>query len=133
MSFERDSTIWNTARDRKPLPRLMQHMGDGEYSNKTAHCPFCKHKDKSFGIFKGNTGRWQFKCHKPDCVANNPEVGRSEIGYIALRKNLSQKDAALEFLKLAVPDILEAQERERKKKKEGDAKCPSSSPVGTPA
>jgi hypothetical protein len=99
----------------------MQHMGDGEYSNKTAHCPFCKEKQKRFGVYKAKgSGQWQFKCHNPECVANNPEVGRSEIGYVALRKGIDQKQAALEFLKLAVPDILEAQERERKEKRTED-------------
>src|SRR5207244_8496003 len=115
MSFESDSNIWQTAQDRMPLQHVMKHMGDGEYVNKAGHCPFCKEKKKRFGIYKNqNTGRWNFKCHNPECVANNPEAGHGAIGYIALRKNLSQKDAALEFLKLAVPDILEAQERERK-------------------
>src|SRR6266536_1049723 len=95
-----DPTIWHTARGRMPLPRLMQHMGDGKHSNKTANCPFCKHKDKSFGVFKDQSGKWRFKCHKDNCVANNPppEIGHGEIGYIALRKNLGQKEAALEFL-----------------------------------
>lgn len=124
MSF--DPSIWQQARDRMPLPRLMQHMGDGEHSNKTAHCPFCQEKQKRFGIYKAkNSGQWQFKCHNPECVANDPELGRSEIGYIALRRNLSQKDASLEFLKLAVPEVLEAQQRERKKKKDPKPESPS--------
>jgi len=37
----RDDLIWQTARDRLPLPMLMTKMGDGAFTVKGAACPFC--------------------------------------------------------------------------------------------
>jgi hypothetical protein len=115
MSF--DPSIWPTAFQRLPLPRLMTMVGDGAFAKKTgAKCPFCESKGK-WSMYEKN-GRYYFKCHKPGCVANDPppDVGHGEIGYLVLRKQLSLDDAKKEFLKLAVPDILEQQERERQQK-----------------
>lgn len=97
-----------------PLIALMQRIGDGLFANKGAECPFCGDKKKRWGIFKRN-GRDFFKCHKPECPANEPEHGHGEIGYLALRKNLSRSEAVFEYLRLAVPELLEEQEAERRK------------------
>src|SRR4051812_19235046 len=108
-----DPAIWATARQRLPLTHLMTKIGDGAFSKKNADCPFCEGK-KCFGVFE-HQGRMRFKCHntKPMCVANEPpgDIGHNEIGYLALRKNLTVKEASLEYLKLAVPDLLEEQQR----------------------
>lgn len=102
--------LFREAEERLPLPDLLDRRGESEFRARNARCPFCSARHK-FGIFKhGATSRWFFKCHKPDCVANDPATGRDAIGWIAIRDGLSRKDAALEFLKLAVPEKL-AQQR----------------------
>lgn len=116
-----DPSIWATARQRLPLPHVMTKLGDGAFAKKKdALCPFCGSKNK-WSVFEKN-GRYVFKCHKPGCVANEtpPEIGHGEIGYIALRKGLGAKEASLEFLKMAVPDILEQQHREHAKQKSAE-------------
>ena len=99
----RDPQIWAEARQRLPLPDLLSLLGDGQYREKKALCPFCAAKGGKWGLFKRG-GRDFFKCHTPECVANDPESGNSEIGYLALRKGLDSKEAAKEFLRLAFPE-----------------------------
>jgi hypothetical protein len=120
----RDPQIWLEAAHRLPLPELMRRIGDGQYAEKGADCPFCGNTKKKWGVFRRSNGRWQFKCHRQECSANNPEFGHGEIGYLALRKGWGAKEAAREFLRLAVPDILEAQEEERRKHKENNDQNP---------
>lgn len=118
MSF--DPSIWAAARQRLPLPYLMTKIGDGKFAKKNSDCPFCDGK-KCFGVFE-QQGRYRFKCHntKPLCVANEPpnEIGHNEVGYLALRRNIGVKEASLEYLKLAVPDLLETQEKKSEPPKE---------------
>jgi len=94
----------------------MTMVGDGAFTKKKSSCPFCDAKGGKWAVFEKN-GRHLFKCQKPGCVANDPppDVGHGEIGYLILRKNLSPHDAKLEFLRRAVPEILEQNEREQKK------------------
>ena len=95
-----DPEIWVKARERLPLPALMAKIGDGAFAKASTNCPFCERRNK-FGIFQNQNGRHNFKCHHTGCVANNPEYGRNEIGYLALRKSLPLKEAAVEYLRLA--------------------------------
>jgi hypothetical protein len=128
MSF--DPSIWPIAFHRLPLPRLMTRLGDGSFTKKKANCPFCGAKGGKWAVFEKNN-RHLFKCQKPGCVANDPppDVGHGEIGYLVLRKNLDPHAAKLEYLKLAVPDILEQNEREQRRKKEaGRARPPGAPP-----
>ena len=101
-----DPQIWNDARAALPLPKLLEALGDGRHLGKKAECPFCGKGKGKWGVFKDDTrgGRDFFKCHSPECIANNPEGGNSEIGYLMLRRGLPYKEACVEFLKLAVPE-----------------------------
>ena len=101
----RDLLIWQTARDRLPLPMLMTKMGDGAFTVKGAACPFCLDNKKKWGLFKQDNGHHYFKCHKPGCAANDPVHGHSEIGYIALQRGIDAKAASKEYLRMAVPDL----------------------------
>jgi len=113
-----NSTTWHEARQRLPLPALMTKLGDGQFTIKGAPCPFCGATGRKWRVFKDNTtGKYHFKCHKaqgkakPACIANR--AGKhDEVGYIMLRKGLSLSDAESEFLKLAVPDLIDAPEAE---------------------
>lgn len=100
---DHDPQIWVEARHRLPLPRLMEQMGDGIYLGKKAECPFCAAKGGKWAVFH-KAGRDYFKCHKPECAANDPDGNSSEIGYLALRKGMSMKEAATEYLRLAFHD-----------------------------
>ena len=119
-----DQEIWNEARLRLPLPQLMAKLGDGEFAVKGAPCPFCGAKGGKWGVWADTRGH-HFKCHqaegrtKPACIANEAPK-HDEIGYLMLRRGLSQKDAALEYLRLAVPDILAAQEANRSHPQDAD-------------
>jgi hypothetical protein len=128
MSF--DPSIWQTAFQRLPLPRLMTTLGDGAFTKKKSSCPFCDAKGGKWAVFEKN-GRHLFKCQEPGCVANEPppDVGHGEIGYLILRKNLNPQEAKLEYLKLAVPDILEQNEREQRRKNDEARKISQAAPV----
>ena len=102
----RDLLIWQTARDRLPLPMLMTEMGDCAFTVKGAPCPFCLDNKKKWGLFKQDNGHHYFKCHKPGCAANDPVHGHSEIGYIALRRGIDGKAASKECLRMAVPELV---------------------------
>jgi hypothetical protein len=99
----RDPLIWAKARNALPLPWLMTKLNDGEFSRKGARCPFCEAKGGKWAVFQ-RAGRYYFKCHAPGCVANDPEHGNTEIGYLVLRKQLSVNEACKEYLRLAVPE-----------------------------
>ena len=114
--------IWQAAFDRVPLPRLLTHLLDGKFRKKSGPCPFCHAKD-CFGIYEKPNGHYHFKCHKPGCLANDPPSSCGEVAYIMLRKQLSEDDAKNEYLKLAVPHLVEQYEPEQRKRKEGDAQC----------
>jgi hypothetical protein len=100
-----DPEIWNTARQRLPLPLLLTKLGDGSHTKKGADCPFCGTGKGKWAIFEKG-GKHFFKCHEPDCVANENEVGHNEIAYIQLRRGMEAKEAAKEYLRLAVPDLV---------------------------
>ncbi len=101
-----DTQIWNDARAALPLPKLIEALGDSRHLGRKAECPFCGDKKGKWGVFKDDSrgGRDFFKCHSPECVANNPEGGSSEIGYLMLRRSMDHKAACVEYLKLAVPE-----------------------------
>lgn len=116
----RDPAIFQTARQHLPLPHLMTKIGDGAFAKeKGALCPFCGGKDV-WGIFQDGNGRWRFKCQqaqgakKSACVANEPQHGHNEIGYLVLRQNLDVKQASIKYLELAVPELLEEQAKKEK-------------------
>jgi hypothetical protein len=85
----------------------MTKMGDGAFTVKNADCPFCGDNKKKWGVFKHDNDQHYFKCHKPECPANNPAHGHGEVGYIALRRGLSVTEASKEYLRMAVPDLFQ--------------------------
>ena len=104
MPSAESEALWREAWSRLPLPRLAEKIGDKGEPRSGDPCPFCERKHK-FGIFqRGN--RWFFKCHNPECDACAPDGPPDEIGYLALRRGMNRKDAALEYLRLAVPELL---------------------------
>lgn len=100
-----DPAIWQTARQKLPLPMLMTVMGDGSHTKKNSECPFCGEGKGSWGIFESN-GKHFFKCHKLECVGNQNDYGHNEIAYIQLRLDMNRTEAAKHFLKLAVPELV---------------------------
>jgi hypothetical protein len=104
-----DHELWRQAWERLPLwqegggTSLFTVLGDAAYGAKNAPCPSCGEGKGKWGVFR-RAGRWFFKCHNLDCSANNSASGHDEIGYLALRKNLSRSDAAREYLHLALPE-----------------------------
>lgn len=100
-----DPTVWDRAFERLPLTALLAKLGDQEYLGRKASCPFCHAKGGKWAVFKRG-GREFFKCHAPDCVANNPDGGNGEISYLALRRNMPLHEAKLEYLRMAVPDLV---------------------------
>ena len=105
-----DPLIWSEARQKLPLPELMAAIGDKEFAQKNALCPFClaagrNPKRGKWGVYE-KAGRYFFKCYKTECEANDPEGGASEVGYLMARKGLSLKDASTEYLIRAVPEMV---------------------------
>lgn len=104
-NWEDKDSIWSEARERMPLVRLMQTLGDGQYTHKSPPgCPFCDAKKGQFGIYRKDD-RDRFKCFNPGCPAEAPE-DQSEIGYLMLKRGLSKKEAQKEFLRMAVPELV---------------------------
>jgi hypothetical protein len=108
MPLDRDSEApWREAWARLPLPQLAEKLGHKARPRNADPCPFCGKKGGKFNIFEGGRdGRWFFKCHNSECIANDPEGGQDEIGYLALARGLSREDAKREYLRLAVPEML---------------------------
>ena len=104
-----DPQIWAEARQRMPLPALLDALDDARFKEKKSECPFCGLKPGARGAHGGwslfkKAGRDFFKCHNPECTAHDPDAGNSEIGYLALRKGMPAKEAAKEYLRMAFPE-----------------------------
>ncbi len=111
-----DRLIWADAREALPLPDLMRALGDAEFvpdsaggPNKEPDCPFCGARKGKWWLRLHN-GRYQFGCWNkgkagaaPCRVSGRHEYG-GEIGYLMLRKGMTAKEAAKEFLRMALPD-----------------------------
>ncbi len=81
------------AKERLPLPKLMEHYGLAEHAKKSARCPFHEDKKTSFSVWRGDKG-WRFKCHA-GCGDGD------EITFVELKETLPNKDATKRFLALA--------------------------------
>lgn len=95
--------LWREAWASLPLPTLAQRLGD-TWQRSADPCPSCGKKHK-FKIFQRGT-RWYFNCFNSECLLHAPEGPRDEIGYLAVRRGLARKEAALEYLRLSVPHLL---------------------------
>ena len=82
------------AKRRLPLPALMAKEGLGDRAKKTAHCPFHEDEHKSFSVFKGKDGFWQWKCHA-GCGDGD------EIMFLGKLKRLSLTEAMSLYLDMA--------------------------------
>jgi len=73
------------AKQRLPLPQLMERMGEGAHARTSARCPFHEDRHASFSVFAKHGG-WYWKCHA-GCGEGD------EVTYIAHRLNLSRAEA----------------------------------------
>jgi len=81
------------AKNRLPLPKLMQELGYGDRAKSSARCMFHTDKTPSFGIFQ-REGQWFWKC-QAGCGHGN------EIHFLAKVKGIYIKEATKEFLRMA--------------------------------
>lgn len=90
------------ARERLPLPRLMEQYGDfmPEGKRQSGKCPFCQKESASL---KQHNGRWWFKCFRPQCpsATSEPKAAFDEVGYVGCKTGLNRKEAFLNYLKQA--------------------------------
>jgi CHC2 zinc finger len=81
------------AKRRLPLPVLMNQLGLGQHSKRSARCPFHEDKRNSFSVWQSERG-WFFKCHA-GCGEGD------EINLLELHKCISRSDATKLFLEMA--------------------------------
>lgn len=82
------------ARERLPLPALLEVLGDAASAKRSAPCPFHQDKRNSFSVFRSKSGRWRWHCFA-GCG------GGDEVDYLAHRRGLSVGGAIREFTRLA--------------------------------
>jgi hypothetical protein len=87
-------TDLDQARQLLPLPALMAKLGHGGSAYKSAKCPFHDDSVHSFSIFRGDGGRWRWKCFGA-CATNGDEVD-----YIERAKGMTRKAALDEYGRL---------------------------------
>jgi len=82
------------AKQRLPLPNLLESLGLGEHAKKSARCPFHDDHDNSFSVYKNDKGQWRFKCFT-GCGSGD------EITFVELHKRISNGEAIKLFLEMA--------------------------------
>src|SRR5207249_2257285 len=87
-------TPLENAKQRLPLPLLMQRLGLGEHAKKSARCPFHEDQHNSFSVWQTSNNLWRWKCHAG--------CGRGdEIDFLARYKNISKNEAIKLLVELA--------------------------------
>src|SRR5947208_3752392 len=81
------------AKQKLPLPTLMNQLGLGEHARRSARCPFHEDKRASFSVWRSERG-WFFKCHA-GCGEGD------EINLLESYKRISRADATKLFLEMA--------------------------------
>jgi hypothetical protein len=81
------------AKQRLPLPDLLNQLGLGDHAKKSARCPLHDDQHNSFSVWKTN-GAWFFKCH---AGCGNGD----EISFLQLYEKLSPGDAIKRYFDLA--------------------------------
>lgn len=81
------------AREKLPLPELMEVLGFGELAKKSAKSPFRDEKTASFGIYNSD-GRWRWKDH-------GTNEGGDEVDFLGKIRALDNKSAIEEFIRIA--------------------------------
>src|SRR6516225_10521563 len=82
------------AKQKLPLPKLMDQLDLGEHAKKSARCPFHDDKHNSFSVWNNATGRWFWKCHA-GCGEGD------EISFIEKHRGLSRGQAIKLYLEMA--------------------------------
>jgi len=98
--FDNEASL-KDAQARLPLKRLMEQYGHAPAGGghwKSFTCPFCKKKEKSAGVFERD-GVEMFKCQSTSC----PTAAKAmpAVQYVAYVAGLSNRDAFIEYLKMA--------------------------------
>jgi hypothetical protein len=87
------STPIQQAKERLPLPLLMEQLGLGEHAKKNARCPFHDDRNPSFSVFQID-GSWFYKCHA-GCGEGD------EINFLEKHKGISRANATKLYLEIA--------------------------------
>lgn len=82
------------AKQRLPLPKLMELHGDKWAARKSAQCPFHDDEHPSFSVYRNAQNLWKWKCHA-GCG------GGDEIDYLVMKLDMSTGEAIREYLELA--------------------------------
>ena len=82
-----------TAKERLPLPDLMNQLDLGQHARRSARCPFHEDKRNSFSVWQSERG-WFFKCHA-GCGEGD------EINLLELHKRVPRTEATRLFLSMA--------------------------------
>jgi hypothetical protein len=82
------------AKRRLSLPALLHRLGLGERAKKSALCPFHDDKRRSFSVWRGEGGRWFWKCHA-GCGEGD------EITLLEKHKSISKGEAIKLFKEMA--------------------------------
>jgi CHC2 zinc finger len=77
-----------------PLPQLLERLGLGAHTKKSALCPLHDDKHPSFSVFQGKGGLWHYKCFA-GCGEGD------EIMFLRKLKGLSMTDAMSLYLEMA--------------------------------
>jgi hypothetical protein len=82
------------AKERLPLPSLLEKLDLGEHAKRSARCPLHKDRHPSFSTFRSTNGDWRFKCHA-GCGEGD------EIRFLELLKGIARSDAIKLYLEMA--------------------------------
>lgn len=101
--FDLNASIERAYRE-LPMDRLFEKYGLGEFNDKVARkrkeCPFCGRLG-TFGPFLIHAkNRWSFGCFYTGCAAHKDQRphGGDEIGFVAMKENVSRTDAMWLYL-----------------------------------
>src|SRR5437899_44300 len=88
------STDIREAKQRLPLPALMDRLGLGEHAKKSARCPFHEDRNRSFSVFQNPSGDWIWNCFT-GCG------GGDEPSFIAKLESIGNDEACRRFIEIA--------------------------------
>ena len=86
-------TPLENAKQRLPLPALMDQLGLGNHAKKSARCPFHEDRNKSFSVFQ-RAGEWAWNCFG-GCG------GGDEPAFIAKLEGIENDAACRRFIEIA--------------------------------
>src|SRR5689334_12706464 len=81
------------AKEKLPLPALMETLGLEGHAKKSARCPWHDDHQNSFSVWHNEHG-WHFKCHA-GCGSGD------EISFLEKHFGISRKDAIARYLETA--------------------------------